>query len=355
MQSYKRNIDWYLLGSVITLSCWSVFHLYTLSIDGSYYYFFRQLIWVGIGLFCLLLFFILPTSIWSRFTYFAYLLVTIFLLIVLFKGETSYGARRWLEIGWLSFQPSEFAKIVLIGTLAKITTNYRQVEWKVISFSFLVTLLFALLVAAQPDLGTALILIFVWLIVLFISGISLRKLLAIVGVILAIFPLSYFFLLRPYQKERILTFLDPQRDPLGAGWSSLQSKIALGSGGLLGKGIGGAAHTQLRYLPQPFTDFIFSSIGEEWGFLGVLLIISLYLVIIMRGINLTLKKGRSFAGIFTGSFTALLALQAFINMGMASGAIPVTGVPLPFISYGGSSILVFLCGIGIILALNRET
>lgn len=355
MHPYRRKIDWYLLGSAVVLSCWSVFHLYTLSTDGSYYYFYRQLIWVGSGLFFLSLFYLLPTTTWSRLTYLAYLFITIFLIGVLIKGEGVYGARRWLEIGWIGFQPSEFAKIVLIGSLAKIMAGHKDVGWKVIFLSFLLTLFFSLLIAAQPDLGTALILIFLWLIILFISGVSLRKFLIILGVIFAALPFSYFFLLRPYQKLRILTFLDPQKDPLGAGWSSLQSKIALGSGGILGKGIGGAAHTQLKYLPQPFTDFIFSSIGEQWGFIGAVLIISVYFIIIMRGIDLALRKGRSFAGLFSGGFTALIALQAFVNMGMASGIIPVTGVPLPFLSYGGSSTLLFLSGIGILLAFNRET
>jgi len=352
---YRRKIDWYLLGSTAILSCWSIFHLYTLSTDGSYYYFYRQLIWVGSGLFFLFLFYLLPTTTWSRLTYLAYLFITIFLIGVLIKGESAYGARRWLEIGWIGFQPSEFAKIVLIGSLAKIMADRKEVGWKIIFLSFFLTLIFSFLIAAQPDLGTASILVCLWLIILFISGVSLRRFLIILGAIFAVFPLSYFFLLRPYQKLRILTFLDPQRDPLGAGWSSLQSKIALGSGGILGKGIGGAAHTQLKYLPQPFTDFIFSSIGEEWGFIGTVLIMSIYFIIIMRGIDLALRKGKSFAGLFAGGFTALIALQAFINMGMASGIIPVTGVPLPFISYGGSSTLLFLSGMGILLAFNRET
>lgn len=349
----KKKIDWYLILPTLFLLFWSVIHLYTICIDTSYYYFQRQLIWVGIGIFLLFFFYLLPNTIWFKLSYIAYVVIVFLLVIVLIKGEVTYGAKRWLEIGFTRFQPSEFAKLVLILSLARILSDRKEIGWKIIGVSFLLTLLLSFLIAFQPDLGTALIFLFLWLVFLFVSGISLRKFLILLGILIASFPLSYVFLL-PYQKMRILAFLKPQTDPLGAGWSSLQSKIALGSGGLLGRGIGGAAHTQLRYLPQPYTDFIFSSIGEEWGFIGVLIIMIAYIVIVIRGISLALREGNSFSGLFTAGFTILIVIQAFINMGMASGIIPVTGVPLPFLSYGGSSIFLFLSGMGIVLSFSKE-
>lgn len=348
-----RRLDWWLLLSTLIISGWGIFHLYTLSFAGELYYFKRQFIWVGIGFGMVVLFYFLKQSFWKSLAYFMYGVVFFTLLVVLFKEREIYGAQRWLSLGWLSFQPSEFAKMVLILTLAKLLSEKEYIGWKKIGISFLLTTVFVFLVAKQPDLGSAIIFPILWLGILFLSGISWRKLLIILGIACLFLPITFLFL-HPYQKLRILTFLNPQADPLGAGWSILQSKIALGSGGLFGKGIGGAAHTQLKYLPKPFTDFIFPSIGEEWGFVGILGLLVLYFVILLRGMSVVKEKGRSFAGLTAGGFVILFFLQVFINMGMSTGILPVTGVPLPLISYGGSSTLTFFWGIGILLSFKRE-
>lgn len=353
MQFYKRKVDKYLLISILFLVLWGLFHLYTISIGGSGYYFHRQLIWVAGGILLLFSFRLVPADMWSRLAYFMYAGTAFFLVLVLIMGERIYGARRWLEIGFVGFQPSELAKITLIILLCKLLANQDRVSWKKVFLSFLLTAFFFFLIAIQPDLGTALIVFSVWLIILIASGISLKKFFIVMGAILASIPVFYTFL-RPYQKMRILSFFGSDKDPLGAGWSSLQSEIALGSGKLLGKGMGGAAHTKLKYLPQPFTDFIFSSIGEEWGFMGVAIMVTAYLIIVVRGTYLALRKGNSFAGLFATGFTALVAIQTFANMAMASGIIPVIGVPLPFISYGGSSTILFLSGMGVLLAISRK-
>lgn len=353
MRFIGKEIDWYLAGLVITLSFFGLFHLYTLS-TGDFYYFNRQLVWIGIGIFLLFFFSSVSADFISKLTPFAYLAAIFLLVVVLFKGEITYGARRWLQIGAVEFQPSEFAKAILILSLAKLLSDREHIGWKLIFLSLFLTVPFLILIAAQPDLGMALIFAIIWLIVLFAAGTSLFKFFSLVGVICACFPLSYFFFLHSYQRARILTFLYPRKDPLGAGWSALQSKIALGSGGLFGKGIGEAAHTQLRYLPQPFTDFIFSSIGEEWGFVGTALVIVVYVIIVARGALIALRSGNSFSGLFATGFTSLIVFQAFVNIGMASGILPVTGIPLPYISYGGSSTILFLSGVGIMLALNRK-
>lgn len=298
-------------------------------------------------------FYLVPPLVWSKIAYFGYVAAAIFLVLVLVFGESVYGARRWLQLGPLVFQPSEFAKISLIILLSKLFSNRKQVSWTVILLSFSFTILFFLLIAAQPDLGSALIIFSLWLVILFASGVPMRKFFILVGALFASFPVFYNFL-EPYQKQRIISFFKPHQDPLGTGWSSLQSKIALGSGKILGKGIGEAAHTKLKYLPQPFTDFIFSSIGEEWGFIGITVMIIAYIFIIARGIGIALRESSSFYGFFAAGFTALIVVQGFINMGMASGIMPVTGTPLPFISYGGSSTILFLSGMGILLAIARQ-
>ena len=349
----SRRLDWWLLLSTLIISGWGIFHLYTLSSAGELYYFKRQLIWIGIGFGVVALFYFFKENFWKNLAYFIYGIVFFALVVILFKEDKIYGAQRWLKLGWISFQPSEFAKIALILTLAKLLSRKESIGWKEVGISFCLTAIFVSLVAKQPDLGSALIFPILWLGIIFLSGISWRKLLIILGIVSFSLPTSFLFL-RSYQKLRILIFLNPQKDPLGAGWSILQSKIALGSGGLLGKGVGGAAHTQLKYLPRPFTDFVFPSIGEEWGFVGILGLLVLYSIIILRGISVVEEKGKSFAGLVAGGFVILLSLQVFINMGMSTGILPVTGVPLPLISYGGSSTVTFLWGVGILLSFKRE-
>ena len=353
MRILKKEFDIYVIVPTICLCLWGLFHLYTISLEDSYYYFERQAIWLCFGIFFLFLFSFFPKEVWSRLSYLVYTATVFFLVLVIVKGSAIYGAKRWLDIGFFNFQPSELAKLSLILALSKILSGKERIGWKNILLSFILASLFFFLIAVQPDLGTALIVFSLWLILLFLSGISLKSFFVLIGTILASLPIFYLFL-RPYQKLRILTYLNLHKDPLGAGWSSLQSKIAIGSGRIFGKGIGGAAHTKLKYLPQPLTDFIFSSIGEEWGFIGVSLLIVAYVMIILRGLSFALREGKSFSGLFAAGFVTLIAVQAFINMGMASGIIPVTGVPLPFVSYGGSSLLVFLSGTGILLSLSRE-
>ena len=345
-----------LLIPTLALASWSLFHFYSLFADGSWYYLQRQTIWIVSGLGLLLLFSHLPATVWPKLSPIGYLIALTLLGVVIAKGTIIYGAQRWLDMGFLGFggQPSEFAKLALIMLLARVLSERDKIQWWLVLFSLALILVVAGIIAMQPDLGTAAIVLIIGSIMLFVSGINVRKIAILMGGFAGLVPIIYFLLLRPYQKMRILTFLEPSKDPLGAGWSTLQSKIALGSGGLLGQGLGGAAHTRLRYLPQPYTDFIFASIGEEWGFIGIILIMAAFTIIMIRGIFLALRSNNDFAGLFAVGFISLLALQASINMAMVSGILPVTGVPLPLLSYGGSSILLFLSGMGILLSLARE-
>ncbi len=352
MYTDSRPYDWLLLLVVLGLSLGGLFHLYTISFVHQSYYFFRQIAWVGIGLGLLVLFSYLRISLWEKVAYLFYLAIFITLLLVLFRGEGAHGAQRWLRLGTFSFQPSEFAKLSLIIVLAKLLAAKDNIGWRQIGLSFCFTFPFLILVALQPDLGSALILLPLWLGMLFLAGVSPRKLLTILGIGASSFPFFYLFL-RPYQKMRILTFLNPGRDPLGTGWAVLQSKVALGSGKLVGKGIGGALHTQLSFLPQPFTDFVFASIGEEWGFIGTGIFLGLYFIIITRGMKIARQSTNGFTRLVSGGLIILLFFQVFITVGMTIGIMPVTGMPLPLVSYGGSSIIMFFVGMGLLLSMKR--
>ncbi len=353
MYTDSRRYDWPLLLAVLGLSLGGLFHLYTISFVHQSYYFFRQMVWVGIGAGLLFLSYYLKASFWEKVAYLFYLAIFITLLLVLFRGEGAHGAQRWIKLGIFSFQPSEFAKLSLIIVLAKLLTTKGNIGWKQIGLSFCFTSPFLILVALQPDLGSALILLPLWLGMLFLAGASLTKLLALLGIGASSFPLFYLFL-RPYQKMRILAFLNPGRDPLGTGWAILQSKVALGSGKLMGKGIGGALHTQLSFLPQPFTDFVFASIGEEWGFIGTGIFLALYFLIITRGMKIVRQSTNGFTGLVSGGLIILLFFQVFITVGMTAGIMPITGMPLPLVSYGGSSIIMFFLGMGLLLSIKRS-
>jgi len=348
-----KEYDWIIFFSVLVLIGASLFHLYTLTFPSKVYYFFRQITWIGIGIGLLFLFSFLKVNLWKKIAYVFYGITVILLVLVLFKGKGVYGARRWLEIGTFSIQPSELAKLSLIFVISRLISS-KDIGWREVVLSLGITLVFLILIAKQPDMGSALIFPLLWIGMLFLAGLSWKKFLTLTGSILCFLPLFYFFL-RPYQKVRILTFLNPGRDPLGAGWSSLQSKITLGSGRLIGKGMGKALHSQLKFLPQPFTDFIFATVGEQWGFIGTFFISGLYFIIIFKALKLSKDNGPSFMGLVSGGISILIFLQVFINIGMTAGIMPITGMPLPLLSYGGSSAIMFLSEIGILLAIKRET
>jgi len=348
----KGEYDWLLFFAVLFLAVWGIFHLYTIVSAERTSLFFHQIIWVVIGIGLLFLFSFFSIRFWEKAAYFIYGISLLTLISVLLTGDSVHKVQRWLEIGMASFQPSEFAKLSLILLLARLLSTEGEISWKRMGISFCFTFVLLILVAIQPDMGTALISPFLWIGMIFLAGIPISKLLSILGVGLSFLPLSYFFL-RPYQKMRILTFLNPGRDPLGAGWSTLQSRITLGSGGLTGKGIGRAIHTQLKFLPHPFTDFVFASFGEEWGFMGIILLLGLYLIIILRGIKIIRESTSSFGRLVSAGVVILFFLHIFINVGMTVGIMPVTGLPLPLVSYGGSSTIMFFSGIGILFSIKR--
>ena len=284
-----------------------------------------------------------------------FLIGLIALVFVYFFGVEVKGSRRWLRIpGIVTFQPSEIMKLMLPLILAwyfqdrHLPPKARHVSW---SLMFIV--IPVMLIAFQPDLGTSLIFAASGLFVLFLAGVSWRLVFSAIGLGVLTAP-ALWFVLRDYQQQRILTLLDPERDPLGAGWNIIQSKTAIGSGGLFGKGLFEGTQSNLDFLPESQTDFIVAVLGEEFGFAGIVTLLILYLLLIGRGVMLSVQAQDTFGRLLSGSITFTFFVYVFVNMGMVSGILPVVGVPLPFVSYGGTSILTLFLGFGILMSVHTH-
>ncbi len=285
-----------------------------------------------------------------------YLLSLLSLYGLLLFGPTIRGVNRWYKIGDFLFDPAEIFKIIIIILLAKFFSKRHVEMYKVshILLSGLYTIIPAFLIFRQPDLGSALVIIVVWIGVLLISGIKLKHFLGILAVGLIIFFLGWSFFLADYQKDRAISFLNPDLDPQGIGWGQNQAKIAVGSGGLLGKGFGSGTQTQYGFLPEPETDFIFAAIAEEFGFVGVSILIFGFLLFLRRIIAIILCSESNFPRLFAAGFAILILTQAFINIGMNLGLLPIIGTPLPLVSYGGSNLLFVFIGVGIIQSIKKD-
>lgn len=275
-------------------------------------------------------------------------------MIYVFGVEVK-GSRRWLRIpGVINFQPSEIMKLVLPLILAwyfhdrHLPPKARHVFWSLVIIAIPV-----MLIAMQPDLGTSLIIAASGLFVLLLAGVSWRLVFSAIGLGLVSAP-ALWFVLRDYQRQRILTLLDPERDPLGAGWNIIQSKTAIGSGGLFGKGLFEGTQSHLDFLPESQTDFIIAVLGEELGLVGVVALLILYLLLIGRGVILSLQAQDTFGRLLSGSITFTFFVYVFVNIGMVSGILPVVGVPLPLVSYGGTSILTLFAGFGILMSIHTH-
>ena len=281
-----------------------------------------------------------------------FLIGVIMLVLVMFFGTTVNGSQRWLRIpGIFSFQPSEIMKLMVPMILAwyfhdrHLPPRMKHLFWAGVMIAVPV-----LLIARQPDLGTALIVGASGLLVLFLAGISWRYMVTVIGAAVVSSP-ALWFVLRDYQQGRILTFLNPERDPLGDGWNIIQSKTAIGSGGLFGKGLGEGTQSHLEFLPESQTDFIIAVLAEELGLVGVMGLLILYLLIAGRGVMISIQAQDTFGRLLAGSITFTFFIYVFVNIGMVSGIVPVVGVPLPLVSYGGTSIITLFAGFGIIMSI----
>jgi rod shape determining protein RodA len=283
--------------------------------------------------------------------------VVVLLLLVLVAGKTSMGATRWLHLGFFNIQPSEPMKIVIIMTFARFFTSFQTMQGlslRELGLPLLILAVPALLIMKQPDLGTAIMIILIVGTIILYVGVRWST---IVTLVLAAIPSGYVgwhYLLRDYQKNRILNFVNPERDPLKSGYHLIQSKIAVGSGGLSGKGFMLGTQSQLRFLPEQHTDFAFSVFAEEWGFVGCLVVIVLYLLLVLWGLQVAARCNDRFGSLLAVGVTTMLGWHIIINMGMVIGLFPVVGVPLPFFSYGGTSMVTSMIGIGVLLNISMR-
>jgi rod shape determining protein RodA len=288
--------------------------------------------------------------------YIIYGTLLVLLLLVLFLGKISMGAQRWLALGPIRFQPSEFMKVGMAIVAARYFSDSPvrpPYGARDLLTPALLTLAPVLLTALQPDLGTAILVAAVATAITLFQGVKKRTFLTIVGVVVAAAPL-FWYLLRDYQRQRILTFLDPERDPAGAGYHTIQSKIAIGSGQILGKGYLEGTQSHLRFLPERHTDFIFAVLAEEWGFIGSLVVLALFFLLILWGLDIAAKARDTFGRLLAVGLTAILFFHVFVNVGMVLGILPVVGVPLPLFSYGGSSVLTAYIIAGILLGIRMR-
>ena len=276
------------------------------------------------------------------------------LVAVLLVGDIGKGAQRWLDFGIVRFQPSEMLKLAVPMILAWVLCHRAlppKPLW--VALSAVLTLIPFFLIAKQPDLGTALLVASAGVMVLFIAGMGWRMIFALAAVVAAIAPLVWLGL-HEYQRERVITFLNPESDPLGTGYHIIQSKIAIGSGGIDGKGWLSGTQSHLEFLPERHTDFIFAVIGEEFGFTGILALLALYLFIILRGLVIAARAQDRYGRLLAGSLTLVFFVYVFVNTGMVTGLLPVVGVPLPLISYGGTSMVTLMAGFGMIMAVHTH-
>lgn len=287
----------------------------------------------------------------SRFFWPLYIINCILLIVVRFAGTSALGAQRWLQIGPFTLQPSEFAKLIMIICLAKLLSRRNKgfTTWKSLLPVFALMALPTLLIFIQPDLGTSLVFGAIMLGMLFISGLSMKLVKQALGVLIVACPLLWFFVLRSYQKMRIRVLFDPNVDPYGSGYHVIQSKISIGSGGFMGQGLFEGTQSQLNFLPENHTDFIFSVIGEELGFLGAMFVLFLFFLLLYRAIIISRSAEDSFGALLACGIFSMWLFQVFINVGMTLGIMPVTGIPLPFMSYGGSALLMNLLCVGLLM------
>lgn len=353
LKSHFYNFDWLMFSSVILLSSFGLLQLYSIALgqdQANFSIFYRQLFFVLIGIILLFFFSLLNYKWLLSFKNYFYLLSLILLIAVLFFGDTIRGGTRWFSVFGFGVQPSELVKVILILYLSAF---FSQLKTKVKTAKHLIisaisTFLLVFLVLIQPDFGTAMILVSIWFIIVLVSGFKRKYFVGILILAIISSAITWFFVFKPYQKERVLSFIDPNRDAQGSTYNISQAVIAFGSGGLVGQGIGFGSQTQLKFLPEAHTDFIISVIAEEMGFFGVMLVLFLYALFFSRCLYVLKFINHDFGTYFIISAMGLIFIQMFIIIGMNIAIVPVVGLALPFISYGGSSILSLFILIGII-------
>lgn len=358
---FWRNFDWILFGLALLLTTIGLIVIYSTSfkaidrltpVDAAH-----QLIFAGISLAAMAMAARMDYRGWAKLTPLLYIGMLVSLVAVLVLGKTALGATRWINFGFFQFQPSEFAKLVIIIVLAKyFSENYDFLDNpRHMVVSLLYVVLPVGLVLAQPDLGTAMVLVIIWAAMALVAKVRLSYLAALFGAAAASIPLIVPYL-KPYQQARLAVFLNPTTDPLHTGYNVVQSTIAVGSGQLFGRGLAAGSQSQLNFLPSQHTDFIFAVLAEKMGFVGALLVILLFAGLLVRALMIAARAEDRFGVFVASGIVTMLLFHVFINIGMNVGLLPVTGIPLPFISYGGTSLFISLAAIGLLqsIAIRRK-
>jgi rod shape determining protein RodA len=363
-----RDLDWLLLGAVAALvgvGLWAINGVTAHDVDGDpHYYLVRQGIFALLGSILFVVALFVDPEVYRRFKWWVYGLMTGSMVFVILVGEAARGSRRWIDLGFFRFQPSEFGKLLFVLFLAAFLADRAKKldEWRTTGATLGLGLVPILLVFLQPDIGTALVYGATILAALFIAGTRWTHLAAIavaaalvVTAVLWFLPAGGIDILKPYQQARLTSFLDPGNDPGGTSYNLRQSKISVGSGGLTGRGVSGSTQTNYQYLPEHETDFAFASFSEQRGFAGGALLLGLYLLVVWRGLRIVTIARDRFSAIAAGTIVVALLFQVFVNVGMTIGLAPITGIPLPFVSVGGSSMITNLAAMGVLLAIGARS
>jgi len=350
---FLKRFDWVLLAAVLLLLILGLAALYSISLSKStpdFLNFKKQLVFICVGLAVFFIFSILDYKWLKSYSLAFYGLALVLLVGVLFFGQVIRGTKGWFGFSWFNFQPVEFAKLALIIFLSKyfIRGAHEIFRFKHIVVSGLFSGILVILVLFQPDFGSALVLFILWFSMLFLIGIKRSHLFLLLLLIAVLIAGSWFFIFEDYQKARIASFFNPSADPLGRGYNITQAQVAVGSGEFWGRGIGFGPQSQLRFIPESQTDFIFAVLAEELGFLGVLLVLGLWGVVFWRIVKLAKKARDDFSSFLIIGTAIIFLIQVFINIGMTVGVAPVAGISLPFLSYGGSALVMNLAMIGIL-------
>jgi rod shape determining protein RodA len=352
------KFDWKFLLILFSILFLSVLSLYSVSahkeqVKSSLYL--KQIYWILIAMGAFFVTMVIDYHTISRFAYLIYGIMVMLLLLVMLFGRVGLGAQRWLSLGPISFQPSEFAKLGILLVLAKyFSENAQGGGFKISQLVFPLLLLGIpfMLVLKQPDLGTGLSLTFIFISMLFLVGFRSRSLIFVGLIFLMFLPFLWNFFwhhLKTYQRERLLTFINPTNDPSGTGYHIIQSKIAIGSGGVLGKGLMGGTQSQLKFLPEGHTDFIFAVFAEEWGFIGILVLLVLFGLLLLWGVEVAFKAKDSLGTFLAVGVLGMIGFNMIINISMTLGMMPVVGVPLPLMSYGGTAMVTTMAALGLLM------
>lgn len=355
------HFEWRFLTVILAILALGVLSIYSVTHTqqgGGLPIYLKQLVWIGIGAVAFVVTFTVDYHKISRLAYPLYALVLVLLVVVLVTGKTSRGAQRWIPIGPFAFQPSEFAKLVLILVLASYYANSPREGWlQRVVLPGLIMMPGLLLIIKQPDLGSGLSYLAIYAAMLLVVGIRSKALGILLLFSLMLFPFAWEMMwgsLHGYQRERIMTFVNPDYDTGGRGYHGLQSRIAIGAGELAGKGLYGGTQSQLKFLPEGHTDFVFSVFSEEWGFLGVLVLLTLFISLIVLSMEIASKAKDVLGALLAAGVIAMIGFCAVVNIGMTAGIVPIVGIPLPLMSYGGSATVTTLAALGLLLNVKRR-